>query len=74
MDGLNYANRVCQGLCRILDPQMGLCCGLCSTDSQHVQKVYLNVKRQHEQGKRPNFKVIPTLEINVDQQPVQKPA
>lgn len=34
-----YANKTCKGLCTKLD-DLGMCMGLCSTDTPYVQGVY----------------------------------
>lgn len=62
---MDFNRRVCKGLCQVIDPDMGMCCGLCSTDDAYVQKVYQNMKREHAQGRRKQFTVIPALEISV---------
>lgn len=69
MDDAFYARRLCKGLCKVLDPDLGLCCGLCSTDPQCVQRTYEKTKRDYENGLRKNFTVIPALEITPEMQP-----
>lgn len=71
MDGceMDYSKRVCQGVCQIADPDMGLCVGLCCTDSDYVLATYVAFKRQHAEKKRAFFKEIPSLEILITPKP-----
>jgi hypothetical protein len=68
-----YKNKTCKGLCTKLD-DIGMCMGLCSTDTAYVQKVYDKNKAhairnnlpwdEMEEFEKPVLKV-PSLEAEV---------